>query len=154
FERIIPPQGNNMLQIILRRVVLGLSICSLGMYTADAQHGAVGGEWRSYGGDAGGTKYSPLDQINPANVKQLQIVWRWKSENFGPRPDFNWQVTPLMAGGVLYFTAGTNRAAVAVDAETGETLWTYRFAEGVRGAQAPRANNRGLAYWSNGNDDS
>src|SRR5262245_4272492 len=72
-----------------------------------------GGEWRYYGGDAGGTKYSPLDQINAANVNQLQIVWRWKSQNYGPRPDFNWQVTPLMIGGVLYFTAGTTRAAVA-----------------------------------------
>jgi len=114
----------------------------------------VNGEWRWYGGDAGGTKYSPLDQINATNVKQLQIVWRWKSENFGPRPDFNWQATPLMIGGSLYFTAGTRRAAVAVDAATGETLWTYRFDEGVRGAQAPRTNNRGLAYWSDGASDS
>ena len=121
---------------------------------ARAQHGAVSGEWRYYGGDAGGTKYSPLDQIDATNVSQLQIVWQWKSENFGPRPDFNWQVTPLMAGGVLYFTAGTSRVAVAVDAATGETLWTYRLDEGARGAQAPRANNRGLAYWSNGANDS
>jgi quinoprotein glucose dehydrogenase len=126
----------------------------LGMHTADAQRGATSGEWRFYGGDAGGTKYSSLDQINAANVKQLQFVWRWKSENFGPRPDFNWQVTPLMAGGVLYFTAGTSRAAIAVDAATGETLWTYRFDEGTRGAQAPRGNNRGLAYWSNGANES
>ena len=87
-------------------------------------------------------------------MKQLEIVWRWKSENFGPRPDFNWQVTPLMVGGVLYLSAGTNRAAVAVDAATGETLWTYRLDEGARGAQAPRINNRGLAYWTNGTNDS
>jgi quinoprotein glucose dehydrogenase len=122
------------------------------MQSADAQRGAMAGEWRHYGGDAGGTKYSPLDQINAANVKHLQIAWRWKSENFGPRPDFNWQVTPLMAGGVLYFTAGTRRAAVAVDGATGETLWTYRLDEGARGAQVPRVNNRGLAYWSSGNE--
>ena len=64
-------------------------------------------EWRFYGGDAGSTKYSPLDQINASNVKQLEIAWRWKAENFGPRPDYNWEVTPLMVGGVLYFTAGT-----------------------------------------------
>jgi quinoprotein glucose dehydrogenase len=81
-----------------------------------AQQGATKGEWRFYGGDAGSTKYSPLDQINPSNVKQLEIVWRWKAENFGPRPDYNWEVTPLMAGGVLYFTAGSRRDAVAVDA--------------------------------------
>ena len=124
------------------------------MPSAIAQQGAVNGEWRWYGGDAGGTKYSPLDQINASNVKQLKIVWRWKSENFGPRPDFNWEVTPLMASGVLYLTAGSRRAAVALDAATGETLWTYRFDEGARGAQAPRTNNRGLAYWSDGANDS
>jgi quinoprotein glucose dehydrogenase len=144
-----------MLKVTLRNLLLaGLCLSFLGMPAAQAQRGATGAEWRFYGGDAGGTKYSPLDQIDAANVKQLQIVWRWKSENFGPRPDFNWQVTPLMAGGVLYFTAGTRRAAVAVDAATGETLWTFRFDEGARAAQVPRTNNRGLAYWSNGANDS
>ncbi len=118
-----------------------------------AQTGASGGEWRHWGGDAGTTHYSPLDRIHPGNVHELEIVWRWKSENFGPRADFNWEVTPLMAGGVLYFTAGIQRAAVAVDASTGETLWTYRLDEGERAAGAPRANNRGLAYWNAGGDE-
>src|SRR5450755_715583 len=94
------------------------------------QHGATNGEWRFYGGDAGSTKYSPLDQINATNVKDLQIAWRWKAENFGARADFNWEVTPLMVGGVLYFTAGTRRDAIAVDASNGETLWMYRLDEG------------------------
>ena len=89
---------------------------------ASSQHGAAQGEWRFYGGDAGSTKYAPLDQINASNVKQLTIAWRWKAENFGPRPDYNWEVTPLMVRGVLYFTAGSRRDAVAVDAATGETL--------------------------------
>ena len=119
-----------------------------------AQQGAVNGEWRFYGGDAGSTRYSPLDQINAANVKQLEIAWRWKAENFGPRPDYNWEVTPLMVGGVLYFTAGSRRDAVAVDAATGETLWMYRLDEGERGDRAVRTQNRGLAYWSDGKGDS
>jgi quinoprotein glucose dehydrogenase len=112
----------------------------------------MNGEWAHYGGDAGGTKYSPLEQINPSNVSQLQIAWRWKNDNYGPRVDSNWQVTPLMAGGLLYFTAGSRRAAVAADPATGETMWTYRLDEGERGDRAPRVNNRGLAYWPNGND--
>ena len=91
------------------------------------QNGAKNGEWRYYGGDAGSTKYSPLDQINKDNVKDLRIAWRWKSENFGPRPDFNWEATPLMVGGVLYITAGTRRDVVAIDAATGETLWLWRL---------------------------
>jgi len=120
---------------------------------ATAQHGAQNGEWRYYGGDAGTTKYSPLDQINASNVKDLKIVWEWKSQNFGKRPDFNWEVTPLMAGGVLYFTAGTRRDAVAVDATTGETLWIYRLDEGARGQSVARVANRGLAYWTDGKGD-
>jgi quinoprotein glucose dehydrogenase len=137
----------------IRLVVLSVLI-SLIAGRAHAQHGATNGEWRFYGGDAGNTKYSPLDQINASNVKQLEIVWRWKAENFGPRPDYNWEVTPLMVGGVLYFTAGSRRDAVAVDAATGETLWMYRLEEGERGDRAVRTQNRGLAYWSDGKDDS
>ena len=120
-----------------------------------AQQGASkNGEWRFYGGDAGSTKYSPLDQINASNVKQLEVAWRWKAENFGPRADNNWEVTPLMVGGVLYFTAGSRRDAIAVDAATGETLWMYRLDEGERGDRAVRTQNRGLAYWSDGQADS
>jgi quinoprotein glucose dehydrogenase len=120
---------------------------------ADAQQGAKNGEWRYYGGDAGTTKYSSLDQINAGNVKELKIVWEWKAQNFGRRPDFNWEVTPLMAGGVLYFTAGTRRDAIAVDPATGETLWIYRLDEGARGNTVARVLNRGLAYWSDGRGD-
>ncbi|MDP9170975.1 MAG: pyrroloquinoline quinone-dependent dehydrogenase [Acidobacteriota bacterium] len=120
---------------------------------AHAQQGAKNGEWHFYGGDAGTTKYSALDQINAANVKDLKIVWEWKAQNFGKRPDFNWEVTPLMAGGVLYVTAGTRRDAVAIDAATGETLWMYRIDEGARGALVARPQNRGLAYWSDGKGD-
>lgn len=127
------------------RLLLALGILVLVAAPVSVHQGAANGEWRFYGGDAGSTKYSPLDQINASNVKDLQIAWRWKAENFGPRPDFNWEVTPLMIGGVLYFTAGTRRDAVAVDAATGETLWMYRLDEGERGARAVRTNNRGLA---------
>ena len=123
------------------------------VFSAHAQQGARNGEWRYYGGDAGTTKYSSLDQINASNVKDLKIVWQWKAQNFGRRPDFNWEVTPLMVGGVLYFTAGTRRDVVAVDGATGETLWMYRLDEGPRGTTAARTVNRGLAYWTDSKGD-
>src|ERR1019366_10329421 len=95
--------------------------------SAFAQQGAPAtGEWRVYGGDTGSTRYSPLDQINAANVKNLQVVWRWKAQNMGPTPQAAWEVTPLMAGGKLFFTAGTGRTVVAADAATGGPLWTDR----------------------------
>jgi quinoprotein glucose dehydrogenase len=134
----------------MKAALIGILIAGL---QANAQYGAKNGEWRFYGGDAGTTKYSALDQINATNVKELKVVWEWKAQNFGRRPDFNWEVTPLMAGGVLYFTAGTRRDAIAVDAATGETLWMYRLDEGPRGQVVARSTNRGLAYWSDGKGD-
>ncbi len=120
----------------------------------NAQQGAPKtGEWPYWGGDAGSTRYSPLDQINEANVRNLRIAWRWKAQNFGTRAEFNWEVTPIMAGGVLYFTAGNRRDAIAVDAATGETLWMYRLDEGARGNAAPLTQCRGLAFWSDGHGD-
>src|SRR5262245_6482456 len=111
------------------------------------------GEWPTYGGDLASTRYSPLDQITPANFNSLQVAWRFKTENLGPRPEFNLETTPLMIGGVLYATAGTRRAVVALDAGSGEMLWMHSENEGERGAAAPRQlSGRGLAYWRDGND--
>ena len=102
------------------------------MLSVAAQNGAKDGEWLFNGGDGGNTKYSSLDQIHRGNVAQLEIVWRWKAHNFGPYPETDYQVTPLMVNGVLYGTAGYRRTAMAINAVTGETLWTYRMDGGVR----------------------
>ena len=116
-----------------------------------AQEGAQNGEWPTYGGDLAGTRYSPLDQINAENFNDLEVAWRLKTDNFGPRPEYNLESTPLMVGGVIYTTAGTRRAVVAADAATGELLWMHRLDEGERGEAAPRRlSGRGLAYWDDG----
>src|SRR5277367_4979273 len=119
-----------------------------------AQTGAKNGEWRTYGGDLGNTHYSPLDQVNAANFSKLQVAWRFKTDNLGPRPEFNFEGTPLMANGVIYSTAGTRRAVVALDAATGEQLWVHGEHEGARGTAAPRQlSGRGLAYWTDGREE-
>lgn len=125
----------------------------LGGGTAPPVIAAPDGEWRYYGADAAGTKYSRLSQINASNVAKLHIAWSWSAKNFGHMAEFNWEVTPLMAGRRLFLTAGTRRDAVALDAVTGETLWMYRIDEGPRGETVARRNNRGLAYWSDGRDE-
>jgi quinoprotein glucose dehydrogenase len=110
-------------------------------------------DWRYYGGNAASQRYSPLDIINKDNVKDLTVAWRWKAANFGPRPEFNYRATPLMVDGVLYVTAGIRRVVAAIDASSGETLWTYRIDEGERVKHAPRVNSgRGVAFWQKGND--
>jgi quinoprotein glucose dehydrogenase len=119
-----------------------------------AQSGAKNGEWRTYGGDLGNTHYSPLDQIGAGNFSKLQVAWRFKTDNLGPRPEFNFEGTPLMANGVIYSTAGTRRAVVALDAATGEQLWVHGEHEGARGTAAPRQlSGRGLAYWTDGREE-
>jgi quinoprotein glucose dehydrogenase len=105
-------------------------------------------EWLNNRGDPGSTSYSPLDQINRDNVSKLRVAWRWKSDNFGPTPEFYFRATPVMADGVLYTTAGLRRSVVAIDAATGETLWMYRLDEGARGTSAPRrSSGRGVSFW-------
>jgi len=105
-------------------------------------------EWLSNRADLASSSYSPLDQINRDNVSRLRIAWRWKSDNFGPTPEFYFRATPLMADGILYTSAGLRRDVVAIDAATGETLWLYRPDEGDRGATSPRRNSgRGVAFW-------
>jgi quinoprotein glucose dehydrogenase len=109
------------------------------------------GEWRSYGADLASTRYKPFDQINKDNFNNLEVAWRFKTDNLGPRPEFNFQSTPLMVGGWIYTTAGTRRAVVALDAATGEMKWMHSEDEGKRGEEAPRQlSGRGLAYWSDG----
>ena len=111
------------------------------------------GEWPGYGGDAGHTRYSPLDQVDASNFGDLELAWRFRTDNLGPAPEFKLEGTPLMAGGVLYATGGTRRTVVALDAATGELLWMHREDEGERAAASPRRlSGRGLAYWTDGTE--
>jgi quinoprotein glucose dehydrogenase len=123
--------------------------------TGQAQvYGTQNGEWQTYGGDLKSTRYSPLDQINADNFNKIEVAWRFKTDALGPRTEFNLQATPLMVKGVMYTVAGTRRAAVALDAATGEMLWMHSINEGKRGESAPRQlSGRGLSYWTDGRED-
>src|SRR5260370_27523655 len=115
---------------------------------ASAQYHPKDTEWPSYAADLAGTRYRPLDQINASNFNDLEIAWRIKTDNFGNRPEYKLEGTPLMVNGVLYTTAGSRRAAIALDAVTGELLWVPGEHEGARGSAAPRQlSARGLAHF-------
>ena len=146
----------------VRPLTRGLRLTSLTLIVAASPLRAQGGqplttshgEWPSYGGDTRGSRYSPLDQIGAANFSTLEVAWRFKTDSLGPRPEFKLEGTPLMVGGVLYTTGGTNRAVVALDAVTGAQRWVHREDEGERGAAAPRQlSGRGLAYWTDGREE-
>ena len=95
------------------------------------------------------TRYSPLNQIDASNFSKLQVAWIFNTANLGPTPETNLESTPLVIDGVFYSTAGDRRDVVALDAATGEVLWTHREDEGKRAQVSPRRlSGRGLAYWA------
>jgi quinoprotein glucose dehydrogenase len=141
---------------LIRRIIfLALLITAVSWpFTGRGQTGARNGEWRAYRGEEASTGYSAVDQINRENVKSLEVAWTWKFDNYGTAAQTaTTETTPLMVNGVLYFTAGQRRTVVAADAGTGETLWTWRLDEGARFDAAPRKVHRGVAYWSNGQEE-
>ena len=139
---------------VLPRLIVLAGVLALLPSMASAQWKAKDTEWPTYAADLAGTRYRPLDQINASNFNDLEIAWRIKTDNFGNRPEYKLEGTPLMVNGVLYATAGSRRAAIAVDPVTGELLWIHGEHEGARGGAAPRQlSGRGLAYWSDGKDE-
>lgn len=121
------------------------------LFSSAAVSGAdTAGEWRYYGGNSGGGKYSTLDQINASNVKNLRIVWRQKTAPpealLGNDPPMagNFQGTPLMVGGLLFMRSETG-PVTALDPTTGKVVWVDTKAEGV-------GRSRGISYWEDGKD--
>jgi quinoprotein glucose dehydrogenase len=126
---------------------------------ASLSNGAVKGEWRYYGGDSGSTKYSPLDQINKENAGKLKIAWTWDSPDLPLQKDnrmlssFAYEATPLMIGGRLYTSTSLSQVA-AINAETGQTIWTFD----TEARKAGRPTNlgfvhRGVTYWTDGKQE-
>lgn len=102
-------------------------------------------EWQHYGGDAGSTRYSPLDQINRSNVKRLKVAWVHHTEDAVERPATTIECTPIVVDGVMYLS--TARLQVrALDAATGKAIWNFDHAAGSRRRGAPGV-NRGVTYW-------
>jgi quinoprotein glucose dehydrogenase len=112
------------------------------------------GDWPYYTADLKGTKYSPLDQIDASNFNKLEVAWRFKTDNFGPRPEYKLEGTPVAINGVLFTTAGTRRSVIALDGKTGELMWSHSMREGNRAAIAPRQlSGRGVSFWTDGRGD-
>jgi len=134
--------------------VATLALTAAGAWGQTGQPSTKNGEWPHYTADLRGSKYSPADQINASNFNKLEVAWRFKTDNLGTRPEYKLEGTPLMVKGVIYATAGTRRAVIALDANTGELRWTYNLREGKRAAIAPRQlSGRGVSYWTDGKGD-
>ncbi len=106
--------------------------------------------WSSFLGDKAASQYSLLDQINIDNVHELEVAWTFSTGDLidGTRTEI--QVNPIIIDDILYGTTPLKKA-FALHADTGELIWMFGPFEG----EEPRSRgvNRGVAYWTDGDDD-
>jgi quinoprotein glucose dehydrogenase len=113
----------------------------------------TGKDWPAYGGNAAGNRYSPLDQINAGNVKNLKVAWMYNAaepvdKNSKKKEDVKAiQCQPIVIRGIMYGTTPELKL-FAVNAETGAQLWKF---EPKKDEQRFNT-NRGVTYWENGDD--
>jgi quinoprotein glucose dehydrogenase len=112
-------------------------------------------DWPYYAGTLGSARYSPLDQITPENVVNLERAWKWDSADEALReknPRLRagyFKITPLVVDGVMYTSTALSQIA-AIDPGTGETLWVHDPEAYLRPGARRMYQHRGLAYWTNG----
>ena len=112
--------------------------------SAQVSAAALAGDWAVWGSDPAGTRFSPLDQITPANVGKLELAWTY---HFGPAPPgapASLEVTPIKIGDAVYVCSDYNDI-VALDAETGQQRWRFNAHTNVTGATYGHC--RGIAYY-------
>lgn len=128
---------------MILRILLASSLYVL---TANAQ------EWPVYGGDAGGTRYSTLKQINRANVATLREAWTYHTNDVSDGKEYNvrsaFEATPLVVDGVLYLVTAFDRL-IALEPETGKELWAFDPKLDKSKPQMLFA-SRGAALWTDG----
>ncbi len=101
--------------------------------------------WSHWGGDAGGTHFSPLDEITPANVGALEVAWTFRTGDWDPSGEIetSFQATPVLRGDTLFLCSPFNRV-FALDAESGRERWRFD-------PRSPRSEHghvcRGVALW-------
>ena len=143
-----------------RLLTLGVIACSVvAVWTLAGRAADKDGEWPAYSGDKAATKYSPLDQINRNNVKNLRIAWRksglpeeLRATYPGAQAPGNYSHTPLMVDGLLYMSTAVG-VVTALDAATGRTVWFDTLPPAPEGNGPGRGGTtRSLAYWTDGKD--
>jgi quinoprotein glucose dehydrogenase len=126
-----------------------LLLISIAALASPAASRAADAGWPAYGGDAGGTRYSPLTEITPANVGQLQVAWTFRTGELGDGVK-DWQrsafeATPILYDGTLYLTTSSTDV-VAVNAETGRLRWRHA-SESRKDLHYSDGVSRGVSLW-------
>jgi quinoprotein glucose dehydrogenase len=136
------------------RTLAAIVLCAAvtgGRWCAAAQLDGPLAEWPYYGGDAGGSRYSPLTQITKDNVAALRVAWEYHtgevSDGSGGRRPSAFEATPIVANGTLYVTTPFNRV-VALDPDTGREQWQFDPQVDIHGPYSEGLINRGVALWT------
>ncbi|MEJ2138463.1 MAG: pyrroloquinoline quinone-dependent dehydrogenase [Gammaproteobacteria bacterium] len=117
---------------------------------ASSSDSSVPTGWPTYGGEAGGSRYSPLADITRDNVHMLEPAWVYRhgdvaGERLAPGTKTAFQATPVLAGDTLYFCTPLDRL-IALNAETGEERWVYDASPNLEG-HAGTLKCRGVALY-------
>lgn len=102
------------------------------------------GDWKNYGNDPGGARFSTAGQLTPANVDDLEVAWTYR---LGPAPEgyVTFEATPLKVRDTVYICTGYNDV-IAIDAETGRERWRFRAKVDIRDVASMTC--RGVAWYS------
>jgi len=107
-------------------------------------------DWTYYGGDPGGSRYSPLTQINKSNVAGLKAAWEYHtgdvSDGSDNRRKSEFETTPIVADGTMYLSTPFNRV-VALDPETGREKWSFDPKIDLHAGYSEGLVNRGVTLW-------
>ena len=141
----------------MKRLAAAVAMLSTAVGCAREPDATAG--WPFVGSDQAHTKYSAAHEVTAGNVGELEIVWTWEPneeplDEYGTRPG-PFQATPIMVGDVLYLSTMYTRV-VALDAATGVELWTFdprAYEGGPIGAGPTGFKHRGVAYWSEGDEE-
>ena len=135
----------------MRRALLCVPVvllCACGNRSLSSSPAPLAEDWPSYGRDPGGTRSSPLGDINRDNVGRLSQAWvahtGEKTTATGRRVGF--ESTPIVVDGTLYFTTGTNRI-LALDPDTGAERWQFDPKIDPTANYGDGLINRGVATW-------
>ncbi|HZH42181.1 MAG TPA: pyrroloquinoline quinone-dependent dehydrogenase [Gemmatimonadales bacterium] len=105
-------------------------------------------DWPAYGHDAGGSRFSPLTQIDSTNVQKLKLAWVYRTGDLMHMYS-RFEATPILAGGVLYVSTPLGRVS-ALDPATGAERWSYDARVDLTRDYGDFA-NRGVSYWKDAN---
>lgn len=131
-----------------------LYLLILSLFGSDSFAQSARQEWRFYGGDAGGMRFSPLKQINRTNVTRLKRAWTYHTGELPKTMGSTitaFECTPIVIDGVLYLSTPTGRI-IALDAETGSEMWKFDPHAGINVKRDVQA-HRGVAYWEGQSSD-